>query len=202
MCTSYKDVADRVQREFQDVFINAYDKGLLPALDVMHGSKLYYKNATNWKRLVDWAVNTIPVFPDEIGLPPTRNERDKAFEFKTGPSDAQDMREKLEHLLSTHAKREEIAHKMSFAVPLSHKSHHTVKNLDFAGSWVRANCAAADDKYNAAVANAKLKKLDQSILMAVTKQLHSEKIIAHSFRHRNKAARNYHLSDQYNQIFN
>jgi hypothetical protein len=69
-------------------------------------------------------------------------------------------------------------------------------------SWVRANCAAADDKYDPAAANAKLKKIDQGMLMAITKQLHAEKVIAHSFRLRNKAARNYHLSDQYNQIFN
>jgi hypothetical protein len=202
MWNSYKEIADRVQREFQDAFITAYDQGLLPSLNVMHGSKLYYKSAANWRRVVDWAVKTIPVFPDDVGLPSSRDQLDIAFEFKTGSNEIQDMREKLEHVQSTHSRREDLVHKISFATPFVRKSRSTVSNVDVARSWVRANCATVDDRYDALAANRKLKKLDQSMLMAVTKQLHAEKIIAHSFKLRNKAARNYHLSDQYNQIFN
>ncbi|KIW03784.1 uncharacterized protein PV09_05087 [Verruconis gallopava] len=202
MCHGFQDVIDRVQRQFQDAFLAAYEKGQLPKLDVMHGAKLYYKSPADWNRVIDWAVKTIPVFSEDVELPSTRDALNEAFEIKSAPSELQDIREKLEHIHTTHAKRDEITHRMSFATTLTlRKKHDANKDIDVAKSWIRANCATPDDGYDAEAANAKLKKLDQHMLTALTRQMHMEKVIAHSFKMRNKdAVRNYHLSDQYRQV--
>jgi hypothetical protein len=201
MYHNYGDILRRAQGTFQDAFLAAYAKGQLPKLDVQFGNKLYYKDSSNWVRVVDWAVKNVAVFPEEIDLPSTREALSESFIFRATPANPQDMRDKMEHVYTTHAKREDLAHQMPFALPLRRKPKE-LSNVEVARSWIRANCATVGNHYNADPANQKVAQLGQGLVNAVTMEMHADKMIAHSFKSRFKAARNYHLSDQYNQIFN
>ena len=201
MWNTHNDIVKRMEQDFQDAFADAYEKSLVPRLEIVHGNCLTYKDKSKWKKVVDWAVKSIPVFSDEIGLPATRDELGEGFQFKTEPEESQDTRDKMEHVHTTHAKREELAHGVRFHAPLAFRSRPT-REIEVAKSWIRANCATSDQDYDAQAVNAKMQKLDQALVVSLTKEMHADRIIAHNFKLKNQATRNYHLSDQYNHIFN
>jgi hypothetical protein len=200
MQNNNKELVARLTRDFQDSFILAYSRDEVPKFNA-NDSRNY-----DWNAVVDWAVRNITVFPEEIVLPPDRKALDRNFHIDTTIRTKNDeIKAKTEHLLSTNTQRMNETHNLDVYVPLvlrpRHKPNKWAGELAVARSWTRA-CSATDFTFfNSQAADAKMRVLDDKLVAECIRQLHDEKVIAHSFKGKHKPGRNFHLGSGYRELF-
>jgi hypothetical protein len=200
MFNNHKELIARVTRDFQDTFILAYHRNELPKFNT--NDMVNY----DWNYLVNWAVRTITIFPDEIILPPDGEALNRSFNVVTTiRTKNDDLKSKMEHLHATNTQRINETHNLDVYVPVvlrpRPKPSKADEDLVVARSWARA-CSATDSAiFDSMAANVKLRTIDDKLVAEAIRQLHEEKVIAHSFRGRHKPGRNFHLGDGYQALF-
>jgi hypothetical protein len=200
MYNNHKDLIVRLTRDFQDTFILAYHRSEVPKFNT--SEMMNY----DWNALIDWAVRTIQVFPDEIVLPAHREALDHSFTVTTAVrTKNHDLKSKMEHILATNTQRAVETHNLDVFVPLAfrprQKPSKATSDLTVARSWTRACSATASEVFDSHAADLKLRSLDDKFLAEAIRQLHEEKVISHTFKGRHKPGRNFHLSDNYHTLF-
>lgn len=192
-------IADKLQVEFQKLFLEAYERGEVPGIDFMEPEKY------DWLGVVEWAesrlsrANPLSGLPD---LPRNREALDKRYEIKNATDVYNVPREDFWTSNVTHLRREELANSWTFARPLVNEAIPPVhgQELMLALSWVRANVVTPDAVYDGNKAHNKLIKIEQQLPRALDHLL-GAKVIRMENKGRQIPGRNYDISDQVLTMF-
>lgn len=189
--------ADKLQSKFQELFIEAYEKGELPAIDFMEPEKY------DWISLVEWAEarlgtqqseSTSKDIPD---LPADRSMLDRNYEIKL-PDDVYGIgKEDYWNPHVTLVRRDELVRDWTHTVVEDESAEMSDEKdpLMLAKSWVRANILTSEEEFDGIAAGEKLVQLDQNDLTNAIQALLGAKIIRMENKGRQIPGRNYDISD-------
>ncbi|THV69172.1 hypothetical protein D6D28_06103 [Aureobasidium pullulans] len=191
--------ADKLQVEFQKLFLEAYESGEVPGIDFVEPEKY------DWLGIVEWAErrlsrsNPLNGMPD---LPKSREVLDKRFEVRNATEVYNVPREDYWVANVTHLRREELANSWTFSRPLAAAPKPVVEDgeLMLALSWVRANVVTPDAVYDSNQAHEKLIQIELDLPRALDHLL-GAKIIRMENKGRQIPGRNYDISDQVLTMF-
>lgn len=188
--------AEMVRTRFQQMFLDAYEKGLVPPLD--------YDNleAYDWPWLIDWTIENLDT-PIEAApnLPLQRDELDQVFDFEVGEDRGMSTYYEFCTGSARVERREAELHKQAWVVPLSNKPKaEPIANgndLELAKNWVRANVSTKEDVYRPRAAADKLLRFDAKTRDRALTQLQSEGVIMHRNKGRSMPGCQYDLTQKY-----
>ncbi|KAG9651261.1 hypothetical protein KCV04_g912, partial [Aureobasidium melanogenum] len=191
--------ADKLQVEFQKLFLEAYESGEIPGIDFVEPEKY------DWLGIVEWAerrlsqTNPLNGLPE---LPKNRQTLDKRFDVRHATEVYNIPREDFWVANVTHLRREELANSWTFARPLAGATEPVQDDDDLmlALSWVRANVITPDPVYDSNKAHEKLIKIEQLLPQALDHLL-GAKIIRMENKGRQIPGRNYDISDSVLTMF-
>ncbi|KAG9603288.1 hypothetical protein KCU84_g1146, partial [Aureobasidium melanogenum] len=191
--------ADKLQVEFQKLFLEAYESGEIPGIDFVEPEKY------DWLGIVEWAerrlsqTNPLNGLPE---LPKNRQTLDKRFDVRHATDVYNIPREDFWVANVTHLRREELANSWTFARPLAGATEPVQDDDDLmlALSWVRANVITPDPVYDSNKAHEKLIKIEQLLPQALDHLL-GAKIIRMENKGRQIPGRNYDISDSVLTMF-
>ncbi|TKA69097.1 hypothetical protein B0A49_04412 [Cryomyces minteri] len=198
----FNDVVEKLQPEFQNKFIGAYERKEVPVIDFQH-PELY-----DWDFVVDWAEKNIEgpmIASDEIDeLPATRKALDYAYKIQASFEDREPSKDEFLAIATTNQKRELLHHQFPHtilhdAAPAVHNP--AVDRLMLAKSWVRANVLTPEAGYDMNCAASKLATLGGELIHNALTALMKEKIIVHVNKGRLTPGRNYDIADQFLHVF-
>jgi hypothetical protein len=194
----------KMQRDFQERFLEAYKKGRVPTID--------YSNleAYNWPAVVEWANIELDVTTSEKApsLPATREQFDSIFELREDPITNGDELFGTTAMMTTVHKRT-LTSRVPFAIPLDNGSNPKtgprkteLARLEVAKSWVRANIVTPEQAYRPEEARNTLSRFGGPLVESATQALLTERIIGMGNRGRIVPGRNYDITDHLLQQFN
>lgn len=191
--------ADKLQVEFQKLFLEAYESGEVPGIDFVEPEKY------DWLGIVEWAerrlaqTNPLNGLPE---LPKSRQTLDKRFDVRHATEVYNIPREDFWVANVTHLRREELANSWTFARPLAGAAEPVQDDDDLmlALSWVRANVITPDPVYDSNQAHEKLIKIEEQLPQALDHLL-GAKIIRMENKGRQIPGRNYDISDSVLTMF-
>ncbi|QDS77263.1 hypothetical protein FKW77_003681 [Venturia effusa] len=201
MLNNHRILVDQLEQEFREKYLAAYARGEVQATDARNFQDY------DWSAIGDWAMENIPVYPEDITLPYTRDLVDTSYDIMVTPRDTQEQRERMDHPMATNMARAQYTGDLLFALPLrAKKSKKTPAvtrtpyeiELQIAKSWARACSATSDSDFDPQEAEAKLKALPDATLKEALEQLHADKLISHQFKGRIRNGRAFRLADSYN----
>lgn len=187
----------RLQTDFQEAYIRAYEDGIIPSIDYDADINLY-----PWTTVIDWALENMHTPPGDTlpELPATRAEFDATFTIES-PADPHDPGiDELYLPATTKTKRDQIMHELDFSLPLR-PAPKLDSDLSLAKSYVRANICTPEDTYDPPAARATLAPLGEALLERALAELLDNKHIKQEKRTRAGAGRTYALSDQFFACF-
>ncbi|MCJ1391605.1 hypothetical protein MMC18_004469 [Xylographa bjoerkii] len=190
----YKRNLEKVQSDFQDMFLQAYENGTIPPLDFDNYDDY------DWNSLVDWTMKNLetPVNNLNKDLPNTRTELDSHFELRKPLIAASELTQYYElDAICAVPKRQMVIHRKPHAVPIHTYSTKTRESTlpDIAKTWVRANIITPDEGYDAHLARDKLTSLGEPNLEAAVKDLLSARVILQANKGRLIPGRNYDMTE-------
>lgn len=183
----------RLQANFQDIFIEAYENNLVPPID--------FDNLEDydWAWLVDWAQKQLDM-PDTRALPSlpsTREQLDDLYDLRS------EKEPEVEALFDFNRgapllKRINVITAAPFTVPLQSREPKIrdahKERLSIAKSWVRANVITPEEVYNSEEARRKLLNVGEDTIESALRELISDKILQQENRGRLIPGRNYDIS--------
>jgi transcription factor C subunit 3 len=190
----------KMQRDFQDRFLEAYAKDEVPSIDY---SDL---ESYDWPALVEWANVNLDVFTSQQvpELPATREQFDSVFQLREEPATAGDQLYQAVHGVTINHKRDLMA-RNPFAIPLEYQPspkltqrREELAQLENAKSWVRANIITPEITYKPNEATDILALFGESLLREATQALMNERVIC-SINRRDSPDRNYDISENFLQ---
>ncbi|KAJ6062084.1 uncharacterized protein N7446_006204 [Penicillium canescens] len=191
----------KMQRDFQERYLEAYEKGLVPTID--------YNDLENydWPGVVEWASThlDVPLSQSIPDLPATREQFDAVFELREEPLTASDEVYQSVHGSTINHKRALMA-RTPFAVPVIEKEQagltvrqKGVARLEDAKSWVRANIITSEETYKSAEAADVLNRIGEPLITDATQALVNDRVITMTNSGRILPGRNYDISDNFLQ---
>ncbi|GAB7351127.1 hypothetical protein MBLNU459_g1587t2 [Dothideomycetes sp. NU459] len=189
--------ADKLQFEFQKIFVEAYDREEVPQIDFLDFESY------DWIAVVDWAearldASKIPAPERDLpDLPANRSTLDERFHVKV-PEDIYGVaREDFWAAHITQVRREELTASWTHCKPLSVPTEVSPDedHLLLAKSWVRSNVLTPDHQFDDNLAHNKLSKLSDDSLPRALEGLLGAKIIRMDNKGRAAPGRNYDVND-------
>ena len=192
----HSGTVDKLQGEFQELFIEAYERGEVPEIDFVEPEKY------DWVGVVDWAEarldsGRIESMANELpDLIHDRKLLENSYEVKL-PEELYGIGKEDYWLpLVTHLRREELANAWTHSAPLKTRLESLEEDpLMLAKSWVRANVLTPDSAFDRNAAHNKLMKLGGDTLPKAIDELLGAKIIRMENKGRAIPGRNYDISD-------
>lgn len=190
----HRIVVDKLQSDFQDMFLQAYEVGTVPPLD-------YEKLGDyDWNGLIDWASQSIqaPTRSNIPELPTSRQELDDLYDFRE--VDEKDISDFFEIDNAAAVPRRQAAiHRYTYAIPLrtSAPCQDKIEKVAIARSWVRANILTPDETYNSDYARRKLSSIGDDNIESVVRDLLLLKVIMQENKGRLAPGRSYDISEHY-----
>ncbi len=183
---------ERLNTEFEDRFVQAYEDGLIPPID--------YDDLENydWAWLVDWTMENIAAptkaLPD---LPAERSKWDELFTVKE--SHESNMHSFFEtDVVQTLPLRTNNLLKQSYVVPFHEKSLSTPleesEQMAVAKSRIRANIITPNASYNSDLARERLNMFKESTIELALKELLATRVLSQQNKGRLVPGRNYNIS--------
>lgn len=194
----------KMQRDFQERFIDAYAKDQVPKIDYN------YLDQYNWPAVIEWAVIELDVSTSERApsLPATREQFDSIFELREEPIATGDELYGTASSVSVVSKRN-IMTRIPFAVPMERERvdrpgprKTELARLDVTKTWVRANIVTPEQSYNAEEARQILHRFGEPLVDSAVKSLMTERVISMGNRGRVTPGRNYDITDHLLQQIN
>ena len=190
----YKHSLEKLQFDFQDMFLQAYENGTIPPLD--------YDNYDDydWNWLVDWTMKNLenPVKNLNKNLPGSRKALDSLFELRRPITTTSDLAQYYE-LDASYAvpKRHVAVHRNPQVNPIHATSANAEGStlLDITRTWVRANVITLDEGYDAHWARTRLTAIGEPNIEAAVNDLLSAKVILQANKGRLIPGRNYDLTE-------
>ncbi|KAL8996491.1 MAG: hypothetical protein Q9169_004000 [Polycauliona sp. 2 TL-2023] len=193
---SYKLLAQQLQANFQDLFLQGYKDGQIPPLD--------YDNllAYDWDWLVEWTTKHINTpasgAPD---LPSQRDRLERIFELSVGDDTNLHTYYEMDTFASV-PRRETDLHKKACVQPLaSHRKEESsdlpTKEMEIVKTWIRANVATKARTYNPLLARDKLAQFHTKLIDRALEEMLSDRVLMAHNKGRPMPGRNYDLSEHY-----
>lgn len=194
----------KMQRDFQERFLEAYKKGRVPKIDYSNLEKY------NWPAVVEWANIELDVTTSERApsLPATREQFDSIFELREDPVTNGDELFGTTSMITTTHKRT-LTTRVPFAVPRdtgkaapAGPRKAEIARLEVAKSWVRANIVTPELAYQPEEARKTLSHFGAPLVESATQCLLTDRIIGMGNRGRIVPGRNYDITDHLLQQIN
>ncbi|KAL8974774.1 MAG: hypothetical protein Q9197_000982 [Variospora fuerteventurae] len=193
---AHKVQAEMIRTGFQQLFLRAYDEGLVPPLD--------YDNLEdyNWPWLVDWTIERLDTpINCALDLPLQRDKIDQAFDFEVGEDPDMNAYYELCTGSARVHRRESELHKKAWVQPLISKSGEqsvtSPNKLDVVKTWIRANIATSGQVYQPHSAADRLRQFDERLRRQALNELHRESVFMHRNKGRAMPGRQYAFSQNY-----
>ena len=197
-CNFYSTL-QKLTEDFQDAFIQAYETGEVPNID--------YENLEtyDWDKVIEWTQRKFKVLPELDELPADRQALEKAYFVEAVPPQ-NEVHEIYFRPIATNSRREHFLCAHVYALPLhSPKSTtpQTTTDADFARakSWIQANIATPESRYNARAAYDKLAQLGEPLVEKVLRALLKNQLLKHQKAGRELPGRNYEFAAKFIQGF-
>lgn len=193
----------KMQRDFQERFLDAYAKNQVPPIDYNHLEQY------NWPALIEWANIELDVGPSDRvpSLPATREQFDSIFELREEPVTRADELYNLTTGVSVAYKRK-LMTQVPFAVQMDNRQAtqpgprtKELARLDVVKTWVRASVVSPEQSYRAEEAREILSRFPQPLFESAVRSLLTDRVIHMNNRGRPSPGRNYDITDHLlNQI--
>ena len=189
----FKPVAEKMQCDFQDVFVRAYGEGSVPPLDY---NKL---EEYDWKSLHQWTMAQLST-PTKISseLPSNRSKLEVLYQVKD-----QYQHNEIDYYeargAATIPRRYSIIHKESSVVPLA-GTKLTAKDVDelsLAKNWIRANVVTPQETYSPEFSRTKLLAIGDANLGNAVRELLQARIISQENKGRAVPGRTFDISEHF-----
>lgn len=194
----------KMQRDFQDLFIEAYAKDQVPKIDYNHLEQY------NWPAVIEWANIELEVsISDKIpSLPATREQFDSIFELREEPIATGDELYGTASSITVISKTRTTT-RVPFAVPLDRKSADRpgprkaeLARLEVAKSWVRANIVTPEQEYRPEEARMLLDRFGEPLVNSAVQSLLVDRVIGNRNRGRVTPGRNFDITEHLLQQIN
>ncbi|EEP79975.1 predicted protein [Uncinocarpus reesii 1704] len=198
----------KMQRDFQERFIEAYELDLLPRID--------YNNLEgyDWGAVVDWAEQELekPSLRKVPSLPATHEQFSSIFDVRKEPAVGIDELYQY-NVQPTLPRKRTLYATIPFAVPVVHKRPQTVmplnetkraeaiRRLDLAKTWVRANIVTAEESYKPTEARQILERFGEELIGDAIQSLITERVISMGNRGRITPGRNFDVTENFLNAF-
>ncbi|KAI9828798.1 MAG: RNA polymerase III transcription initiation factor complex subunit [Thelocarpon impressellum] len=186
---------EKLQAEFQSVYIAAYHAGLVPPLD--------YEDLANhdWNWLVDWADKYLDApSPETVPtLPARRQDLEGVFEVRREPEPSARWRDEFFGLLAPALRKMKLVSDKSWSLvtPEEASSEEDDSQMRVARSWIRANTIAAEETYDPESAKRRLLSLGEERLDLALNQMRDMKLLTHANKGRHVEGRNFDVTDTF-----
>ncbi|EFW19676.1 hypothetical protein D8B26_007873 [Coccidioides posadasii str. Silveira] len=198
----------KMQRDFQERYIEAYENDLVPSID--------YNNLQeyDWESVVNWAEEQLerPSLQKVPSLPATHEQFVSIFDVRT--EQMLDIDELYQHNAQTTIPRKRTLYaNVPFSVPLGQKRPNTVstlgdnnkaesiRRLEVAKTWVRANVITTEETYRPTEARQILERFGEELIGEAIQSLITERVISMSNRGKVTPGRNYDVTEHFLHAF-
>ncbi|KAI1003365.1 hypothetical protein K3495_g4842 [Podosphaera aphanis] len=195
----HKDAIDRLERDFQEIFVGAYESGEIPSID--------YDNLQeyDWNNLVDWTINNIDTsFSHKpISIPSSRAELERRYKLEVLES-KESWRDKCFETNAATYRRLDYASFNALAVPIRKtqeaSSYSDLTDLSVAKSWIRAIALSPEDESSLDVATKRVKEFGEDIAARAHAELIDSKVIMQRSKKRpNSSNRSYEATELFSR---
>ena len=192
----HKSILPKMESDFQDLFLEAYEEGTMPAVD--------YENLANfdWKWLTEWAMEKLKTpSMSQPELPGSGVDFDKLYKIRdTSKIDINDYYG-INGSGQTIISRAKLINSNAYVCPTTskHKARQSLEDekLSIAKSWIRANVIASEETYEPSLARAKLETIPDHAIDEALKLLLLDKVLSQENKGRLVPGRNYDISEQF-----
>lgn len=206
MLQYHRELVERVETAFQNAFVAAYEKDEVPRLNNEKPEEF------DWDAIVKWASENVMIDSRDIDLPTSYEQFEKDFvvqEEHRWDHEAE-MRERMNKEMSTTMLKEAITAELEISMPVAtlaakrgggkNDGEFSTKEMHVAKSWARASITTSGNQYDAVLASAKLRQLEEPLLAKAIQELQDDKVIVRPQKGREKPSggRNFYPSDHYN----
>ena len=189
----FKPVADKMLSDFQDIFVRAYEEGIIPPLDY---DKL---EEYDWKWIHQWTMDQLNTPTRACSeLPRNRNKLEKIYQVKD-----QHQYNMIDYYeakgIAPIPRRYSVIHNEPFVIPLvgSRFVSESTDELSLAKNWIRANVMTPPTAYSSEYARVKLDTLGNANLNEAVQELLQAKLISQDNKGRAVPGRTYDISDHF-----
>ena len=184
-----------LESNFESAYLDAYQEGAVPALDF--DNLIDY----NWSWLTDWTMklsSSQKAFTLQPDLPYDHYQLDGLYDRKDmKPMDINPYFE-IDYSPVNLAKRTRIVNQAAYTSPLDQSTSMTEidhdEELEIAKTWIRANIATPEERYDPLAARSKLGSFPEATIEAALRSLLSDKVIHQENKGRLMPGRNYDIS--------
>ncbi|KAH6723674.1 hypothetical protein BKA61DRAFT_586888 [Leptodontidium sp. MPI-SDFR-AT-0119] len=192
--TRKKSAILKLEDDFRDKFLAAYQTGEIPRIDYEHLAEYA------WGDLVDWVMtNTNSSLSNKtIMLPPTREEVADEFELRETNDEGCPWRENYFSITTAVYKRIMASSSVPHSIPLQPRKRRHVEDIDdftVARSWVRVAAITPNEDWDRQLAKAKLSSFSKSMLAEVLNSLVTQKVVKKRALNKAKNGRVYEIHD-------
>lgn len=195
MLQKYRVQMTTMTENFQDMFIEAYEKEEVPMID--------YDNIEDydWNALIDWTLENFDTPREQLpGLPPDRATLEARYELRDewDVRDVSDVYELKNPKPAT--RRKEVWSKNPYFISIkSSKDHHQntlyfPTDIEIAQSWIRSNTVTSESSYSQKAAAARLSRFSDKVVDDALQVLLNNKIISQTNKGRLMPSRNFDIS--------
>ncbi|KAJ9319744.1 hypothetical protein DTO027B5_6925 [Paecilomyces variotii] len=190
----------KMQSDFQERFIEAYQNDEVPAID--YGNL----DAYDWEWIVKWADSQLDIPTSDqtlLELPATRDQFDRLFEIRTEPPISIEEIYNRNTTTVTLTRKRSLFTSVPFAIPL--KEHRPgmsqrraeLAQLETVKTWVRANIITPEEAYRPADARQALERFGERLVRDAVQSLVTERSISMGNKGRITPGRNYDITDHF-----
>ncbi|TQS36520.1 hypothetical protein Golomagni_03027, partial [Golovinomyces magnicellulatus] len=191
----HKKAIDRLETDFQDAFIKAYETGKISTID--YDNLQEYK----WNELIDWTINTVDTsFSHKpVSIPNSRIELRDRYSIEI--LDTKDSwRDKWFETNAATYKRLDYACFNSLAIPIRKKAISKTEDgsadLTVAKSWIRAMALTPNDQTSVEASQKFGKKISQQ---ALSELIRNKVIMFRSKKRVNLSSRDYEATEMFSR---
>jgi uncharacterized protein DUF6581 len=191
MIKNHGDIIQLLQDRFERSFLKSYENGELPVFNPAD------MESYDWQSVIDWAQNKIEVFGSNTLLSASNETLAADYGIDLSSRPGQKTLGTSYRSVHTNYRRSCVVHSMDFTAPLMESSNTIPEEIDVARSWARAALTNAQHVTGDAIANAKLRTLDDNVLRQAIDQLLEERSITRTTgSSRDPVAAQYELQDK------
>ncbi|CAD6506058.1 BgTH12-06990 [Blumeria graminis f. sp. triticale] len=191
----HKKIIDRLESDFQEAFVAAYESGEIAAID--------YDDLQNydWNKLIDWTMNTVDTsFSHKpVTIPDSRAELQMRYAMEV-IDHKETWRDKWFETNAATYRRLDYASFHALSIPVLKRSESESKiepaDLTVAKSWFRAMALSPEDENSSVIMEKKMLSFGNSLCeKALAALIESKVIIQRSKKRPNSGSRNYETTE-------
>ncbi|SZF02364.1 unnamed protein product [Blumeria hordei] len=191
----HKKIIDRLESDFQEAFVTAYESGEIAAIDYDD------LQSYDWNKLIDWTMNTVDTsFSHKpVTIPNSRAELQTRYAMEV-IDHKETWRDKWFETNAATYRRLDYASFHALSIPVMKRSELDSKiepaDLTVAKSWFRAMALSPEDENSSVIMEKKMLSFGNNLCeKALAALIESKVIIQRSKKRPNSGSRNYETTE-------